>query len=384
MLHIILASDSWKGSLSAPEACRAMKHGVKRALRSTPHRFSFLPLADGGEGTVAALLQANGGTPRTTMVAGPLGNPVEARWAILPDGHAVIEMAQASGLTLIPVERRDALRASSAGTGELLQAALDAGCPEILLGIGGSATTDGGSGALRALGARFLDDAGHALEEGGAALQRLHHIDISSLDARLRETTLRVLCDVTNPLCGENGAARIYGPQKGASPEDVELLDAALQQFATVTAQLTGQDLQDHPGAGAAGGIGFGLLSFAGAQLQPGIEVVLEAAHFAEKLNTADMVLTGEGSLDAQTLSGKTIAGVTRAARSARAGAGIPVIAFGGAVKLNGQQMDQLGLLAALPVANGPLSLDQCIAHADELLADATERALRIWLRKNF
>jgi glycerate kinase len=377
-MTILIAPDSLKGSLSAEEARAALERGARRALGDSVRCIS-IPLADGGEGTVNALLRSVGGAMQTTAVQGPLGETVRAQWAILSDGSAAIEMAQASGLTLVDPHKRDAKNASSYGTGELIGAALQAGHRKIFVGIGGSATTDGGTGALRALGTRFLDANGHELPSGGAALQQLETIDLSGLDARLGNCSLTVQCDVTNPLCRENGAARIYGPQKGASPEDVEILDAALARFADVTARTMGNDFREVPGAGAAGGMGFGLLSYLGAVLRSGIEVILEASQFDQLLESADLVLTAEGSIDQQTMSGKTIAGVTCQAKAAKNGAGVPVIAFGGAVTLSGRQLDELGLLSAFPIADAPLCLDQCIERADELLANAAERALRLW-----
>lgn len=380
MLTILIAPDSLKGSLSASQAAQSLERGTRRALGDDINCLQ-IPLADGGEGTVETIVKGAGGTLQNAGVRGPLGENVNAHWAILNDGCAVIEMAQASGLTLVNDQKRDALRASSYGTGELICAALDAGCRNLLLGIGGSATTDGGVGALQALGVRFLDTNNNELPPGGAALRDLHRIELDSLDARLRECEITVLCDVTNPLHGSHGAAFIYGPQKGATPPQVQILDEALRNFAVITAQTIGKDYRNVAGAGAAGGIGFGLMSFFGAHLKPGIETVLEVTRFAEKLQNADLVLTAEGSIDAQTLSGKTIAGVCRLAREAKNGVGVPVIAFGGAVQLNGTQLDELGLLSAFSLANAPRSLEECLSNADELLAGAAERALRLWQR---
>jgi len=355
-----------------------MERGIRRVLGSDNCAITHVPLADGGEGTVDALLASTGGTRQTSTVRGPLGEPVQASWGILPNGSAVIEMAQASGLPLVPPELRDAGRASSFGTGELIRAALDAGCHSFLLGLGGSATTDGGTGLLQALGARFLDSRGAELPPGGAALASLHHIDLSALDERLAQSQITVLCDVTNPLYGPYGAAPVYGPQKGASPAEVKQLNAALENFAGIATQVTGLKLHDQPGAGAAGGMGYGLLTFAGARLQPGIEVVLAAANFGELLEKADLVLTAEGAIDVQTPQGKALAGVARAARSAHEGKGVPVIAFGGAVKLTGTELEELGIIAALPLPDGPMALDECVQRAGELLADAAERAMRL------
>ena len=370
-MHIILAPDSFKGSLTALEATRAMRVGALRALgdKST---FDLIPLADGGEGTLDAIL-AGGGTRHSLKVRNPLSQEIQADWGILPEEAAIIEMAQASGLTLIPEKRRAALRASTFGTGQLIKAALDHGCRDLLIGIGGSATTDGGAGCLAALGAKFLDARGKVLLPGGAALANLHKIDLQHLDSRLRECRIKVLCDVTNPLCGPNGAAFIYAPQKGASAEDVELLDRSLSHFADVTAQTLGRDLQNIPGAGAAGGLGFGLLAFCNARLVPGIDTVLEVTHFEEKLHHADLVLTGEGSLDEQTLNGKTIAGVARLAQKKN----VPVLAFGGRVQLDQTQLDQLGVRAAFAISDTSMPLQESLRRAKVLLEDAVEHALK-------
>jgi len=375
-----LAPDSLKGSLSAQQACIALEVGARRALQGVQSTFTHVPLADGGEGLLDAVLTSSGGTRSTLDVRGPFGNDVSAAWARLPNGAALIEMAQASGLTLVAPAQRDALRASTHGTGELMRAALDAGCREIVIGIGGSATSDGGSGMLQALGARLLDHDGNDIGPGGAALQQLAHIELTNLDARLAQTSIEVLCDVNNPLCGENGAAKIYGPQKGASRQQVEALDAALLRFADVASQTVNVDYRREPGAGAAGGMGFGLMSFCGAKLVSGIDKVLSLADFDAKLESADLVLTAEGSIDAQTLSGKALSGVARRAQEAKNGVGVPVIAFGGAVRLSGEELDQLGIIAALPIADAPMSLEESIEGAAVLLADAAERALRLWL----
>lgn len=372
-MQIVLAPDSFKGSLSASHVCKAMQRGAVRVFPDAD--FILAPLADGGEGTVEAILQTAGGRKISTPVQNPLGQAISADWGILPAGRAILEMAQASGLTLIPENERDALRASTYGTGELIRAALDHGCKEILIGIGGSATTDGGTGALSALGVRFLGADGTVLPPGGASLNELQSIDLSNIYARLQETRITVLCDVINPLFGENGAAYIYGPQKGASPEKVQILDAGLRRLAQISSQTLSLDRSAQPGAGAAGGLGFGLLAFLNAELKSGIEVVLDTAGFSEKLKTADLVLTGEGAIDAQTLAGKTIAGVCREAKKQN----VPVIAFGGKVSLSGREQDALGLAAAIPIPNAPMSLEECIARADELLADAVERVLRTW-----
>jgi glycerate kinase len=375
--HILFAPDSFKGSLTSSQVCAAMQCGAARVFPGAD--CISIPLADGGEGTLEAILRAANGERKTARVHDPQGKQIEANWGLLPDGRALIEMAQASGLTLVPEKQRDALCASSFGTGELIQAALDFGCEEILIGIGGSATTDGGAGALTALGARFLGARGEVLPPGGAALNALQTIDLSGLDPRIGSTPITVLSDVTNPLFGEDGAAYIYAPQKGASLADVKILDCGLQKLAQVAAQSSSV-AGSTPGAGAAGGMGFGLMAFCNAQMKSGIEVVLEVARFDEKLRGADLVLTGEGALDAQTLSGKTVAGVCRAAQKR----GVPVIAFGGKVGLSGEELDALGLLSAFALADAPMPLEECVSRAAELLANAVERALRLWASRVF
>ena len=394
---VLLAPDSFKGALSAAQCCHAMQRGICRV--SAEIEIVSVPLADGGEGTLEAFIAAGGGDIVTTTVHDPLGRKVRANWARLPDGTAVIEMAQASGLPLMAAHERDALqtsamRASSYGTGELIRQALGAGSRKLLIGVGGSATTDGGSGALRALGARFLDANDCELLDGGAALRDLARIDLTQFDGRVLDCEIRVLCDVTNPLCGERGAARVYAPQKGALPQDVELLDAALSHFADVCAQtsstrsnhnlrdsdLRDSDLRDVSGSGAAGGTAFGLMRFCDAQLVSGIDTVMEIARFAEKLEHADLVLTGEGSIDEQTPQGKALAGVAKMARRAKNGAGVPVVAFGGRVVLGGERLQAMGIASAFPIAAAPRTLEYSMSHASELLESAVERVMRLWL----
>lgn len=368
LMKIVLAPDSFKGSLSASRACAAMQRGVARVYPDA--EVELCPLADGGEGSLDALLTATGGYDKTVRVRGPLGQSVEACWGILPDGKGVIEMAQASGLTLLAPEKRDAKAASTFGTGQLIAAALTANCREILVAIGGSATTDGGAGALAALGIRFWDERGVVLWEGGANLAKLHTADLRFFDERLKKVSFTLLCDVSNPLTGSNGAARVYGPQKGATPEDVEILDAALANFAAVTSRTLGRDLSNQPGAGAAGGLGFGLMAYCGAAVRPGVEVVMEAVGFAEKLAGADLVLTGEGSIDAQTMNGKVVAGVCRAAK-------VPVVAFGGRVELNREQMDRMGLHSAFAIADEERGIEYSMENAAALLERKVESELK-------
>ena len=370
-MKIVLAPDSFKGSLSATQVCAAMRRGVLKAIPTA--QVIEIPLADGGEGTLDALLLGANGTRRTIHVRGPLDEPIEASWGFLPDGTAIIELAQASGLNQTP-EQRDAMRASTFGTGGLIRAALDSGARRFLVGLGGSATTDGATGLLTALGARFFDERDCVLNPGGGDLVRLARVELKFLDARLSKCEFIALCDVTNPLCGTNGAAQIYSPQHGATPEQVARLDAGLSRLAQVTAQTIGRDLQFENGAGAAGGAGFGLMAFLNARLQPGIETILEAANFSEKIEGADLILTGEGTLDSQTLNGKTIAGVCRVAKSK----GVPVVALGGRVALSGAQLDELGLKSAFSIVDGPRELDWCLENGADLIETASEQVLRL------
>ena len=372
-MKIVIAPDSFKGSLAAPQVAEAIARGWQAVFPAA--ECLLRPMADGGEGTVDAVLAAAGGERRTCTVSGPLGTPVEAHWGWLDDGTAVIEMAAASGLHQVAADQRDIPRACSQGTGELVRQALDAGARHIILGLGGSATNDGGAGLLRALGVRLLDSAGQALAPGGAALARLAEIELSGLDPRLAQVPVLVAADVDNPLCGPHGASAVFGPQKGASPEQVRLLDAALTHYAERMAATLGTDHSTEPGAGAAGGLGFAARALLGARFRPGIAVVAELCGLAEAVQGADLVITGEGRLDAQTLHGKTPLGVARIAHAA----GVPVIALAGSLGEGYQRLYAAGLSAAFSLAPGPIDLRQACADAAALLqARATEIA-RLW-----
>ncbi len=372
-MRILVAPDSFKGSLTAAEAAAAMGRGVRAAL---PGAAVYpLPMADGGEGTVDALVAATGGERLTSLVRGPLGDQVSANWGLLGDGEtAVIEMAAASGLLLVPPERRDPRVTSTYGTGELLLHALDRGARRIIIGIGGSATNDGGAGMLQALGARLLAADGSELPPGGAALLALDRIELSGLNPRLTQAELLVACDVTNPLTGPQGASAVYGPQKGATPEMVALLDRALTRWADLMAAQTGRDVRDLPGAGAAGGLGAGLIGFLAATIRPGIDLVGEAAGLDRLLAQVDLVLTGEGRTDGQTLSGKVPLGVARRA----AAQGVPVVVISGALTADAALLHDRGIAALLSTADGPLSLEAAMAQAAELLERATAEAVRL------
>ena len=372
-MKVVIAPDSFKESLSAPEVAAAIARGWVTVFPEA--QLCLRPMADGGEGTVDALLAASGGQRRELTVRGPLGAPVKAHWGWLDGDTAVIEMAAASGLHWVPREQRDATVTSSYGTGELIRAALDAGARRIILGLGGSATNDGGAGLLQALGVRLLDAHGQELAPGGAALAGLARLDLSGLDPRLAAVQVEVAADVDNPLCGPHGASAIFGPQKGASPEQVALLDAALGRFGQVVAAELGEDFSTFPGVGAAGGLGFAAKALLHARFRPGVELVAELSGLAQALVGADLLITGEGRLDAQSLHGKTPVGVARLARAA----GVPVIALAGSLGEGYQRMYEVGIEAAFSLAPGPISLEQaCATAAAELEARACDIA-RVW-----
>ena len=328
MTKIIIAPDSFKGSLTALEVAEAIEDGIKEALPSA--ETVKLPMADGGEGTVECLVNATGGKILKKTVIGPLGEPVEASYGILGDGTtAVIEMAEASGLTLVPQDKRNPMITTTYGTGELIKAALCNGCNKIIIGIGGSATNDGGVGMAQALGVKFLDKDGREIGFGGGELKKIEKIDITGLDKRIKNTEILVASDVKNPLCGPNGASYVYGPQKGATPEMVKELDEGLAHLAEIIKRDLGKDIKDIPGAGAAGGLGAGLIAFLDAKIKPGIELIMEALRFEEKVKDATLVITGEGKIDRQTVYGKVPVGVAKVSKKYN----IPVLAIGAVVE---------------------------------------------------
>ena len=372
-MKIVVAPDSYKGSVTAVEVAQAMERGILRVFPFAEVR--KIPIADGGEGTVEALVTATGGKVFNNEVAGPLGERISAAWGVLGDGKtAVIEMATASGLPLVPADQRDPRKLTSFGTGELILAALDAGFRQIIIGIGGSATNDAGAGMARALGARFLAADGSQLPEGGAALASLVDIDLFGLDPRLKETEITVACDVDNPLCGPQGASAVFGPQKGATPEMVVELDAALARFAECAKQVTGRDVAGLPGAGAAGGLGAGLMFFTRAQLRPGIEIVLDAVDFSAVVKDANYVITGEGRTDFQTAFGKAPVGVAKVAKMS----GVPVFCISGGLGKGADDVLAQGIDAVMSICERPMSLAECMAEGHTLIESATERLCRI------
>lgn len=373
-MNIVIASDSFKGSVTALEVAQAVEDGLRRIMPEV--NTVKIPVADGGEGTVDAMVYAAGGALRRAVVTGPLGDPVEAAYGILPNGTAVIEMAAASGLPLVPREKLNPLAATTYGTGELILAALNAGCRSVLLGLGGSATNDGGAGMAQALGISLRDDTGRELSRGGGALARLAKIDLSGLDPRVAGCTFTAACDVKNPLCGERGASAVFGPQKGATAEMAAELDRALAHYALVIETQLGKRVIDVPGAGAAGGLGAGLLAFCGARMRPGIETMLDFIGFDALLKNADLVITGEGRIDGQSVFGKVPVGV---ARRAKAAGNLPVVAVVGCVGPGADAVYAEGVDAIVPIVDGPITLESSMSRAEELLRQTGERLARLF-----
>ena len=372
-MRVVIAPDSYKGSVSAVGVAAALERGVLRVFPQAEVR--KIPIADGGEGTVEALVTATGGEMKQARVRGPLGESVEACWGILGDGQtAVIEMAAASGLPLVPPDRRDPRITTTYGTGELIRAALDAGLRRIIIGIGGSATNDGGTGMAQALGAKFLALDGAELLPGGGALARLATIDLSGLDPRLTETEITVACDVDNPLCGQRGASAVFGPQKGATPAMVAELDAALGHFAGCAQAASGRNVAELAGAGAAGGLGAGLLFFTPAKLRPGVEIVLEAVKFADVVKEAAFVITGEGRTDFQTAYGKAPVGVAKVAKQFS----VPVFCISGGLGDGADDVLAQGIDATMSICSRPLSLEECMRDGATLIEEAAARLCRI------
>lgn len=371
-MKIVIAPDSFKGSLSSVEVVTLAETAIRELEEQT--EIVRLPIADGGEGTVEAFHLSVGGEIYTETVADPLGRKVQASYCALPDGTAVIEMAQASGLMLLKEQELDPLRTTTYGTGELIRHALDRGCRQFIVGIGGSATNDGGAGMAQALGVRFLDREGQELPFGGGALSRLDKIDCAGLDQRLYGSRFLVASDVSNVLCGPEGATAVYGPQKGATPPLVEELDSALANYARVIQNQLGIDVACRPAAGAAGGLGAGLMVFCRAEVRPGIDIVLDAARFEDTLQGADLVITGEGRVDGQSVQGKVPFGV--AARVKKFGP-IPVVVLAGCVGEGAEQLYGCGVDAIVPISDGSLTVKESMARAGELVGETTRRLVR-------
>lgn len=363
--RFVFASDSLKGTLSSLDAARLLGEAAERHFPGCS--LTSVPVADGGEGTLDVLLATRGGEKVHVLVDGPLGRPVEASYALLPGDAAIIETAAASGLTLLASGERDPLAASTYGTGQLVRDALERGARDVTIALGGSATNDGGMGLARALGARLLDERGRELAGRGADLARVAEVDLSEVCPLVAEAHFTMMCDVDNPLVGPEGASAVFGPQKGASPEDVQRLDAGMRRWADVLEETFGQSF-DVPGAGAAGGLGAACLAFLGAKAVGGVERVLELVGFDALLEGADLCVTGEGHADAQTLRGKVVSGVAAACERA----GVPCVAVVGGMSAGAERVP--GLTAMVPVAIDAMPLNEALERAEELYALAAER----------
>lgn len=366
-MKLVFASDSFKGSLGSSRAAELLEAAAREVFGEV--ETVSIPLADGGEGTVDAVLASSDAKKMTVQVHGPLMDMTVAEYALFDDGRAVVEMASASGLTLVPEDRRDPLEAASTGTGEVLLDALDKGARDITIAIGGSATNDGGMGFMKALGAAFYDEEGNELEGRGRDLRKVSRIDLSGLDERLSETQITAMCDVDNPLTGPSGATYVYGPQKGADDAALAELESGMQNYRDVIKDLTGLDCDEVAGAGAAGGIGAALFALLGAELRPGIETVLDLADFDKAVEGADMVITGEGRVDFQSLRGKAMQGVGKRAREH----GVPVTAIVGCLGEGWDGLFKCGIERIIPLAHGRITPEEAMERAEELYYSAAK-----------
>ena len=371
-MKILVAPQEFKGSISALSASEAAKNGILRVFPEA--EVVLCPVADGGDGTLETLVEVSGGEVRTCSVQNPIGETIQAQWGAMGDGvTAVIEMARTSGLALLSLDERDPLNASTYGLGQAISEALDEGFRKFIVGIGGSATNDAGAGMAQALGANLLDDRGNTISFGGAALISLQTVDISNMDSRIKDSKFLVACDVSNPLTGEEGASAVYGPQKGATPEMVKSLDTALSNFATVVKKDLKKDVSEMSGAGAAGGLGAGMMAFMGAELKAGVDIVLDTVNLRDKLSSVDLVITGEGGMDFQTIYNKAPIGVARIASEHN----IPTIAIAGLLGSNFKIVHEHGIRAATSIVNGPITLEEASDRAFELISDSVEESLR-------
>lgn len=375
-MKAVIAIDSFKGSMTSLEAGEAIREGI---LHEDPQAQVIVrPLADGGEGTVQALTLGMGGTLQSVRVSGPLGDPVDAQYGILADGvTAIVEMSAAAGITQVPDEKRNPLHTTTYGVGELLVDAIRRGCRRFIVGIGGSATNDGGVGMLQALGYGFLDENGEQVERGGAGLAHIRSITSDGVLPELAQCSFKIACDVTNPLCGENGCSAIYGPQKGADPQMVRQMDGWLADYAKLAAKSFPRADAQYPGTGAAGGMGFAFLTFTSAQLQSGISIVLEETRLEDYVRDADLVITGEGRLDAQTAMGKAPVGVAQIAKKYD----IPVIAFSGAVTPDADVCNEHGIDAYFPILRSVVTLQEAMdgANARRNMTNTVRQVIRLW-----
>ncbi|MBV5348942.1 glycerate kinase [bacterium] len=378
-MKIVIAPDSFKGSLSALEVARAIERGIKKV--DSGIETILVPMADGGEGTVQSLIDVSGGKIVELIVHDPLFREIKSFYGIMGDGEtAVVEMAAASGLPLLNPEERNPLLTTTYGTGELIKDALNRGCRKFIIGLGGSATNDGGCGMAQALGVKFLDKNGNEVGRGGGQLSEIISIDLSGIDQRIKTASFLAACDVDNPLYGPKGASAVYGPQKGASEEDVITLDNGLKHFAQIVKQQLRIAIKDVPGSGAAGGLGAGVMIFLNARLERGITIVTRTTQLAEKMAGADLVITGEGRIDFQTAFGKTPFGVAQIAREYN----IPVIAMAGSLGEGYQSLYEKGFDGIFSIIDQPMSLKEAIDQAAELLENAAENVVRLWIKKTY
>lgn len=369
-MKVVIASDSYKGSNTSIKVAGAIEEGIRKVDPDLD--VVKLPVADGGEGLVQALVPDRDKWVYVD-VAGPMGESLKAEYALFSEGTAVIEMASASGLPLVKGEK-DPRKATTFGTGQLMKDALDRGCRTLLIGIGGSATNDGGTGMARALGARFLDASGNEIEAVGGNLSSIDRVDLSGIHPAVHETVIKVACDVDNPLCGEHGASAVYGPQKGATPEMVKELDANLKYLADLMEKQTGNDMSEVPGAGAAGGLGFGLMAFCGGVLEKGIDLVLDSVGFDDSLDGADLVITGEGRIDGQSVRGKVPVGIAARAKKKD----LPVLVIAGDIGPGISNLYDYGIDAVMSTVNKAMPLEEALSRSTELLIDGAERAFRM------
>ncbi len=372
-MKFVLAPDSFKESMSAKEAAEAMDRGIKKVFPGAD--CVIIPMADGGEGTVQSLVDATQGQIIKAEVTCPLGKKIIAEFGLLGDKEtAIIEMASASGIMLVSPEDRNPLITTTFGTGELIKKALDLGVKKFIIGIGGSATNDGGAGMLQALGAKLLDKAGRELPFGGGALDQLEQIDLTSFDKRIKDVQVKVACDVNNPLTGENGASRVFGPQKGADEEKVIILDKNLHHFSNIIKKTNGKDIEFYPGAGAAGGLGAGLLAFLNAELNKGVDLIIDEVNLRDQVKNADYVFTGEGSIDFQTKFGKTPIGVGKVGKEANAN----VIAFAGRIGENISDLYEEGIDAIVGIMQEACDLEKALTMGESNLEKTVENICRI------
>ena len=371
-MRFLFASDSFKGTLSSQKTAELLTRAAKEIFPDCA--CAAVTVADGGEGTTDAVLSAVKGEPIRLTVNGPLWEPTQSTYAILEDGRAVMEMAAASGLPLVAEKDKNPLETTTYGTGEMIRDALDRGCRDISIAIGGSATNDGGMGCVRALGVRFLDADGKELEGRGKDLAKISHIDLSGMDPRVKESRFTVMCDVTNPLCGPEGATYTYGKQKGGTPERLEELEAGMRHYRDLLKEIFGTDMDQVPGAGAAGGLGAALMAFFGGQLRSGIETVLDLIGFDKRLEGVDLVVTGEGAADWQSVFGKVMQGVGSHCKAF----GIPAVAIVGSMGPGAEDIFDHGIVSIMTTVNGVMPLNEALSRADELYLSAARRLFRL------